>query len=223
MVSAVYMTRNKIPIHIPDRPDLSFETPLWEQKIFLVAGLDEAGRGAWAGPVAAGVVILTSDPSVHAKLDGVNDSKKLSAAQREHFEEKIKRHCQAWGVGVASSEEIDRIGILPATRLAMKRAIDALAIQPQHLLIDYLVLPEIPIPQTPLVKGDARSLSIACASILAKTHRDAFMKEQDGIFPGFGFASHKGYGTRRHMAAIQQYGSCPIHRLSFRPLQQTLL
>ena len=159
-----------------------------------VAGIDEAGRGAWAGPVAAGAVILSVSKSIPDTLKDVNDSKQLSPKQRERLAGIIKTTCLSWGVGMASSDEIDQIGILPATRLAIRRAMEYLKVTPQHLLLDYITLPDINLPQTPLVKGDARSLSIAAASILAKTSRDELMIKIDKNYPEYGFARHKGYG-----------------------------
>ncbi len=212
------MTRNKTPLVLPDFPDLTFETILWNQTYRFVAGLDEAGRGAWAGPVAAGAVILPPKPEMAGILAGVNDSKQLSPDQRECMAVLIKQACPYWGVGMASASEIDQLGILPATRLAMRRALDHLPVVPQHLLIDFITLPDLALAQTPLVKGDARSLSIAAASILAKTSRDALMRELDEQYPGYGFARHKGYGTAKHQKALSEKGPSAIHRFSFRPV-----
>jgi ribonuclease HII len=145
----------------------------------------------------------------------VRDSKQLTPDQRETTREKILQLALAWGVGYATNEEIDLIGILPATRIAAWRALKSLSISPAHLLLDYIFLPDIPVPQTALIKGDCRSLSIAAASILAKTARDATLRELDQVYPGYGFAAHKGYGTEAHRAALQRLGACPLHRLSF--------
>ncbi|HSB66401.1 MAG TPA: ribonuclease HII [Anaerolineales bacterium] len=200
---------------LPPEPNLAFELPLWQAGLTAVAGIDEAGRGALAGPVAAAAVILPADMKIKEHLAGVRDSKQLTAKQRQAAREKILRHAIAWGVGFATSLEIDQMGILPATRLAACRALDALHLSPAHLLLDYILLPDTSIPQTALVKGDCRSLSIAAASILAKTSRDAVLCECEFTYPGYGFASHKGYGTRAHRDAIRQLGTCPVHRLSF--------
>ncbi len=200
---------------LPPEPDLSFEMALWKAGMTVVAGIDEAGRGALAGPVAAGAVILPPDETIMSCLSGVRDSKQLSAEQREKAREKILGHAIAYGVGFATSQEIDQIGILPATRLAIQRALACLELAPAHLLLDYLLLPDVQIPQTALIKGDCRSLSIAAASILAKTSRDAVLRELELTYPGYGFASHKGYGTQAHRAALRRLGACPIHRLSF--------
>jgi ribonuclease HII len=203
------------PSWLPDRPDLSFEQNLWKAGIEKIAGIDEAGRGALAGPVAAAALILPPNPEVYLALTGVHDSKQMTPHQREVWAERIREVAVTWGVGLSSAEEIDSLGILPATHLAACRAIEALANCPAHLLLDYLILPELSIPQTALVKGDCRSLSIAGASVLAKTTRDAWMGELDRQHPGYGFAKHKGYGTQAHRMALAKLGPCPIHRRSF--------
>ena len=203
-------------------PDLSFEQALWSAGITLIAGIDEAGRGAWAGPVSAGAVILPARADLAQLLAGVRDSKQMTPAQRARWSMQICVVALAWGVGFASAAEIDELGILPATRLAMQRAIDCLALAPQHLLVDALRLPFIPLPQQALIKGDARVLSIAAASVLAKTARDALMVEQDAIHPGYGLARHKGYGTALHLAALHLLGPSPIHRKSFAPIKAIL-
>jgi len=200
---------------LPPEPDLTFELPLWQAGLSAVAGIDEAGRGALAGPVAAGAVILPPLKEVGQSLKGVRDSKQMTPGQRELAREQILEWAVAWGVGFAWAEEIDELGIVPATRLAACRAVEKLSVQPGHLLLDYLLLPELAYPQTALIKGDCRSLSIAAASILAKTARDAWMCEAEQIFPGYGFASHKGYGTRAHRQALLRLGPCPTHRKSF--------
>lgn len=205
---------------LPSRPDLYFEMALWNDNIEYLAGVDEAGRGALAGEVAAAAVILPNDITLLQTLAGVRDSKQMSPAQRDLWAIEIKRVALAWAVGFASNIEIDVSGIAPATCLAIHRALDALPVSPQHLLVDYIKLPDCAIPQTPLVKGDARSLSIASASVLAKTARDELMRQYDRRFPGYGFARHKGYGTASHRAAIEQMGGCSLHRQSFAPLNQ---
>jgi ribonuclease HII len=184
-----------------------------------VAGIDEAGRGAWAGPVAAAAVILPPDPSIHEKLNGVRDSKQMSAREREFWAERIKENALDWSTGLVPSSEIDRIGILPATRLAMQRTLDCLASHPDHLLIDAVRLPGMSLPQTALIKGDALVLSIACASVLAKTFRDGLMTQLELKFPGYGFARHKGYGTAFHRTALAELGPCPEHRFSYKPVK----
>lgn len=205
---------------VPPAPDLSFEFPVWQQG-FSIAGLDEAGRGAWAGPVVAAAVILRQDEKIETRLTGVRDSKQLKPAERTRLAEIIRRET-TWATGSASSVEIDEHGILPATRLAMVRALAALTIKPDFLLLDALFLPEDPLPQAALVKGDQRSLSIAAASILAKTNRDEWMTNAAVEYPGYGFEKHKGYGTRWHQQSLAVCGPCPIHRVSFRPVRMLL-
>jgi ribonuclease HII len=200
---------------LPPEPDLSFEQVLWEAGLPAVAGIDEAGRGALAGPVAAAAVVLPPDVGMTECLKGVRDSKQMTPTQREAAREKILKYAVTWGVGFATSEEIDQMGILPATRLAACRALQALTPPPTHLLLDYIFLPEVALPQTVLIKGDCRSLSIAAASILAKTSRDALLRGLELTYPGYGFASHKGYGTQAHREALQRLGVSPVHRLSF--------
>jgi ribonuclease HII len=200
---------------LPSEPDLSFELILWQAGYLAVAGIDEAGRGALAGPVASAAVILPQKEGLSGFLKGVRDSKQMSPHQREISREKIVQCAEGWGVGLASSEEIDQMGILPATRLATWRALENLPFPPDHLLLDYLFLPDVSVPQTALIKGDCRSLSIAAASILAKTSRDAMMRELELTYPGYGFATHKGYGTQTHRGALHRLGPCPIHRFSF--------
>jgi len=216
------MTRYYDPAEIPAAPDLRFESELWASGVMRVAGLDEAGRGAWAGPVSAGAVVLPPGTGIAGLLAKVRDSKQMTALARGFWAEEIKKHALAWGVGFASSEEINRLGIIAATRLAMARALEALPLPAQHLLIDALRLPGIALPQTSLIKGDARSLSIAAASVLAKTARDALMTGYDTQYPLYGFARHKGYGTARHQEALQAAGPCPIHRFCFAPIRHLL-
>lgn len=194
---------------------LAFEKELYQQNIELIAGVDEVGRGPLAGPVVAAAVILPK----HAELAGVNDSKKLSAKKRAMHHHQILETAVAIGIGMASVVEIDEINILQATKLAMKRAIDHLDIVPQYLLIDYLTL-EQDIPQIGIVKGDAKSLSIAAASIVAKEVRDQMMKELGEKYPAYGFEKHVGYGTKLHRAALKEYGYIKgVHRQSFEPVK----
>lgn len=202
--------------HKRTTPDLQYEQCLWETGFLHIGGIDEAGRGALAGPVSAAVVILPPDIKIASQLHGVRDSKQMTPHQRSLWAEVICRLALAWGVGFASAQEIDTAGIVPATRLAALRAMQMLAQPPQHLLIDFLLLPDCALPQTALVKGDCRSLSIAAASVLAKTARDQQMIELDQQYPGYGLGVHKGYGTSLHLQALQRLGPSPIHRLSFR-------
>lgn len=198
-----------------DRPTLVLEQLLWEAGFHYLAGIDEAGRGALAGPVAAAAVILPPDPTLEQTLVGVRDSKQMTPAEREYWAPHIRRFCLAWGVGFASVDEVDEMGILGATCLAARRALESLSRMPDWLITDFLLLREMGLPQTALIKGDQRSLSVAAASVLAKTSRDALLREFDSRYPGYGFARHKGYGTPAHRAAIQRLGICPLHRRSF--------
>ena len=198
-------------------PDTSFETELWNGGLLYIAGLDEAGRGALAGPVAVGAVILPNDKTLlSSTLAGVRDSKQMTPRQRESLAPRIKEIALTWSVGFADAEEIDLQGIVRATRLAAIRALHQFSITPQYLLTDFrLELPQLNISQTSLVKGDVRCLSIACASVLAKTERDALMQELDRHHPGYGLGKHKGYGTRAHRSALKRLGLSDIHRKSF--------
>ena len=204
---------------LPQAPNLHFEQALWKTGIEHVAGIDEAGRGALAGPVYVGVVILPNRLDLTKVLHGVKDSKLLSPKARECWVEIISQVALSCHVGYASAEEIDGFGIVPSTRLAAMRAIAKLNPSPQHLLIDWISIPGAGLPETSLPKGDMRSLSIACASILAKLRRDKVLAELDETYPDYGFASNKGYGTASHRAAISELGPCAIHRRSFSPMR----
>ena len=204
------------PSLLPPAPDFHFESILWKSGLTTVAGVDEAGRGALAGPVAAAAVVFPADIELSAALEGVRDSKVMSPAQREEWSERLPDLAQCCAVGFASQLEIDELGILPATHLAAQRAIDDLCPIPEHLLVDYIELPDCQMPQTALVKGDARSLSIAAASILAKVARDKIMQDLDSVYPGYNFARHKGYGTAAHRQSLFELGPSPAHRRSFR-------
>ncbi len=197
---------------------LRFETDLWEQGILRVAGVDEAGMSPLAGPVAAAAVILPP----HYRLARVDDSKKLDAKTREALAIEIKEHAVAWGVGLVTPEEIDRVNIYRAGLLAMRRAVEALDPAPESLLIDARKLADVPIPQRAIVHGDALSFSIAAASIIAKTTRDGIMRELDARYPGYGFAKHKGYPVREHYDALERLGACEVHRRSFAPVRKVL-
>ena len=176
-----------------------------------ICGIDEAGRGPLAGPVAAAAVILPKD----CVILYLNDSKKLSPARRDALFDEIMEKAVAYHVGIVSPERIDEINILQATYEAMRKAVAGLSVTPDLLLNDAVTIPEIGIRQVPIVKGDAKSVSIAAASILAKVTRDRMMEEYDAMWPEYGFAKHKGYGTAQHIAALKEYGPCPIHRRSF--------
>lgn len=200
------------------RKMLRFEQELWSAGIVNVAGVDEAGMSPLAGPVYAAAVVLAPG----TRIADVDDSKKLEAAERERLAIEIKATARAWAVGFATVEEIDTINIYWAGLLAMKRAVEGLGLAPEHLLIDARRLNDVPVRQTRIVKGDARSLSIAAASILAKTSRDAVMCELDARHPGYGFAKHKGYPVKAHLAALAERGACEAHRRSFGPVRVAL-
>ena len=197
------------------KPDLSVEAAFADGP---VCGVDEAGRGPWAGPVCAGAVIL--DPGRIPV--GLNDSKRLTARVREALEPQIMASAIAWGVGFATVEEIDALNILKATGLAMRRAVEALTVAPAHALVDGNYRFDLPCAVTPVVGGDGKSLSIAAASILAKVARDRLMVEMEVAHPGYGFAAHKGYHAAAHVEALVRLGPSPIHRRSWRPIQRVL-
>lgn len=176
-----------------------------------VCGIDEVGRGPLAGPVVAAAVILDPEKPILR----INDSKKLSAKVREELDKEIREKCIAFGIGQASPERIDEINILNATYEAMRMAIKNLSVKPDILLNDAVRIPEVDIEQVPIIKGDAKSVSIGAASVIAKVYRDRLMKEYDAVYPGYGFASHVGYGTKEHINAIREKGLCDIHRRSF--------
>jgi len=202
-------------------PNTSLEDHLVRAKLGPVCGIDEAGRGSWAGPVVAAAVILPiPSHDLQRRFDGVRDSKRLSARQRERWSLIIRENCLSFGIGKASHAVIDRIGIVPATRLAMMRAVQELDPAPSYLLLDYMLLPELCLPQTSLPHGDAHVLSIAAASILAKVARDNLMVEFNRSYPHYGFDRHKGYGTQRHREELQAHGPCAIHRQSYSPVKQ---
>ena len=205
----------------PSRPTYDLESSLYAQGYSAVAGVDEAGRGPLAGPVSAGVAVLPREPEGDW-VDLVNDSKKLSLQQRATAYEAIRREAVSVAVGYSSSQEIDSMGIAPATRLAIKRALESMTVAPDYLLLDAFPLPGVNLPQQALKKGDARCLSIAAASIAAKVERDRLMANLDSQFPRYGFASNKGYGTASHLKALTEHGPCPIHRLTFGRVREAL-
>jgi len=199
-----------------DAPTLNFEQSLWQSGLQYVVGFDEAGRGAMAGPVAVGAVVLPPLQHLARTLAGVRDSKQMTARERETSAERIKAIALAWQVGFSSVLEIDRLGIVYATRLAATRALENLGVLPDYLLMDFrLELPECSLPQTAIVKGDQISLSVAAASVLAKTSRDSFMCGLETQYPGYGLEQNKGYGTRTHRSAMARLGYSPIHRKTF--------
>ena len=176
-----------------------------------ICGIDEVGRGPLAGPVVASVVVFKPN----TKIEGINDSKKLSEAKREELFDIIKEKALDYGIGIVNNEDIDKYNILNATYMAMKKALNCLENQPDYLLIDAATIPGVDINQKPIIKGDSKSISIAAASILAKVTRDNIMYQYDEIFPEYGFKSHKGYGTKEHYEAIEKHGITRIHRKSF--------
>lgn len=202
-------------------PTLKLEKKLLAKGYNLIAGVDEAGRGAWAGPVVAAAVVLPLDrPDLTRALKGVNDSKQLSAKQREKLYSVIKEVALAVSLGGASPPHIDRDGILAATRTAMRRAVSALIIQPKALLIDAVDLSaSVPLYQEHPFYGDSLSYSIAAASIIAKVERDRLMTHWDELYPGYNFSKHKGYGTKLHLEMLKQLGVSMAHRKSFRPIK----
>jgi ribonuclease HII len=202
---------------------LGHERDLWQKGLTVVAGVDEAGRGPLAGPVVAAAVVLPcgwSETGLDGRLRGLNDSKQLTEAQREDYYSVLTSHPEIrFAVVGVEVEVIDRINILQATHRAMNQALAQLQPPPEHVLVDGGPVKSMRFPHTALVKGDARSYSIAGASVLAKVTRDRLMRELDRLYPGYGFAEHKGYGTPKHLAAIQGLGPCPIHRRSFAPFR----
>jgi ribonuclease HII len=200
-----------------------FERALWGRGMVRVAGVDEAGRGPLAGPVVAAAAVLPpqwAEAGLPRELGGLNDSKQLTAAQREKFFAYLTASGEVeYAVAQIDSVQIDEINILRATHRAMNAALADLVPQPQHVLVDGRPVKTMPMPQTAIIKGDARSYSIAAASVLAKVTRDRLMREFDRRWPAYGFAEHKGYGTAQHLAAIAAHGPCPIHRRSFAPMK----
>ena len=206
-----------MPRQSPRLPNLRYERELRADGYPLIAGIDEAGRGPLAGPVSAAAVILPEK----FRLPGLNDSKKLTASRRDEFFEALTtRDDILWSVVLVDAAEIDEINILRATHVAMARAFGGLPVEADAALIDGLPVKGFPVPQRALVKGDSLSLSIAAASILAKVTRDRLMIDFDREYPQYGFQSHKGYGTKQHLAALEEHGPCPIHRRSFRPITE---
>jgi ribonuclease HII len=210
-------------VELSSMPNTRQERALIRQGYALVAGIDEAGRGAWAGPVVAAAIILPAGVMRIPGLRGVRDSKLLSPAQRKALFPVIHQVALAVGVGMAGHDEIDAIGIVPATRRAMTQAVKALSPAPDALLIDAVKLPDVPLPQRVLFHADLRCFSVAAASIIAKVTRDRCMIDLDVQYPGYGFARHKGYGTRLHQQALTQLGPSVIHRMTFEPVRVTTL
>ena len=202
-------------------PNSDEENKLKLQGYRLIAGIDEAGRGSLAGPVVAGAVILPYSRYL-SWLGLVRDSKELTAKKRQSLFDLIQKEALALGIGIVPPSMIDSVNILKATELAMMQAIEELPQQPDFVLIDRLTLPQCAIPQRGITRGDKLCLSIACASIVAKVTRDHIMEELDRVYPGYGFAKHKGYGTWEHGSSLRQLGPSPIHRLSFAPVRNVI-
>jgi ribonuclease HII len=202
-------------------PNFDEEDKLKSQGYELIAGIDEVGRGALAGPVVASAVILPY-PANLPWFGLVRDSKELTSKKRESLFDLISKEAVAVGIGIVPSQVIDSVNILKATKLAMMQAVEKLPKQPHFLIIDRVTLSQCPIPQRGITRGDKLCLSIACASIVAKVTRDRIMEEFDQIYPGYGFAQHKGYGTRGHLSCLQKLGPSPIHRLYFAPVRNII-
>ena len=195
-----------------------FEYMAYSEGFQIIAGTDEVGRGPLAGPVAAAAVILPRD----FYLEGVNDSKALSDKKRRELVDQIKQGAVSWAVALLSPQFIDRENILNASREAMRLAVQALRPAPDFLLVDAIKIPDLQIKQLPIIKGDSLSVSIACASIIAKVERDEAMQSYDLLYPQYGLGRHKGYATREHLLALQEFGPSPIHRRSFEPIKSML-
>jgi ribonuclease HII len=200
-------------------PNLHKEMTLREQGFRFIAGLDEAGRGAWAGPVVAAAVLLPLDrPDLAAVLAGLDDSKKLRPNQREQFFELIHAVALAVGVGLVPAALVDELNVLEATRLAMQQALSELKMPPDYLLLDHVRLPAVALPQDAFPKADRLSLTVAAASVVAKVTRDRLMVQYNGEYPGYAFDRHKGYGTAAHQVALAELGPCRLHRMSYKPV-----
>lgn len=199
-------------------PTTHFERKLTGDGFLAIAGCDEVGRGAWAGPLVAAAVIMPHTP----RLRGIRDSKQLTPARRTELSQRIQETAIAHALGVVASHEIDELGLTAANALAMQRAVEGLSRNPDHVLVDAFTIDAIKIPQTAIIRGDQTVYSIAAASIVAKVFRDAMMQELDTEFPHYGFKAHKGYGTRAHVAALQKHGPTKHHRTSFQPIREML-
>lgn len=197
---------------------LAYEKRAWAHGKKFIAGVDEVGRGPLAGPVVSAAVILPED----FNIVGINDSKQLSLAKRNELFDIIQEKALAVGVGIKDAAVIDQVNIYEASKLAMLEAIEQMPIQPDHLLVDAMTLP-LPVSQESIIKGDAKSVSIAAASIIAKVTRDRMMEEYDVMYPGYGFPNNAGYGTKEHLSALEDLGVTPIHRRSFAPVREALL
>lgn len=199
-------------------PTTHFERKLTADGFLAIAGCDEVGRGAWAGPLVAAAVIMPHAP----RLKGIRDSKQLTPERRTQLSQRIQEAATSHALGVVESHEIDELGLTAANALAMQRAVEGLSHTPDHVLVDAFTIDAINIPQTAIIRGDQTVYSIAAASIVAKVFRDAIMQELDTAFPHYGFSAHKGYGTRAHVAALTQHGMTQHHRISFQPIREML-
>ncbi|MFC1598099.1 ribonuclease HII [Patescibacteria group bacterium] len=206
---------NTVRTDMFNRPHTKYEKRLLKEGYQAVVGLDEVGRGAWAGPIVAGAAIMPHRP----RLYNVRDSKVLSPKKRDELAERIKERAQCWAIGVVPHYEIDEVGIVRANELAMLRAVENLTLQPDYILIDAFKIVGLPAKYSAVAHGDAMIYSIAAASIVAKVERDRMMTEYDEQFPYYGFGSNKGYGTDAHKISLDQYGVCDIHRRSFHPMK----
>ena len=193
-----------------------YEKELWKNGINLIAGMDEVGRGPLIGPVVTACVILPKD----FVLDGLTDSKKLSEKKREEFYDYIMKHAISVGIGMMDEKVIDEVNIYEATKLAMYQAVEKSKVKPEHVLIDAMKLDKLEMPSTSIIKGDAKSISIAAASVIAKVTRDRMMIELDKKYPMYGFKSHKGYPTKKHIEAIKEYGLIDGYRKTFKPISE---
>lgn len=213
----------ELAIYIPFVARFKFERALFQTNTTTVAGVDEAGRGPLAGPVVAAAVILPGkwiECGLPRRLQGLNDSKQLTALEREGYFGFLTSHPEvSYSIACVEVETIDGINIFQASHQAMREALGKLQPSPQHVLVDGPFIRSLPFPQTPVIDGDARCFSIAAASVLAKVTRDRLMNDYDWLYPDYGFASHKGYATAKHFAALELYGPCPIHRRSFSPVR----
>lgn len=213
-----------LPTFQPSLPNLRKELALREQGFCFIAGVDEAGRGAWAGPVVAAAVILPLHrPDLAEHLTGLDDSKRLTAAEREQFFKLIQQTALAVGVGLAPAELVDEVNVLEATRQAMQQALAELSLPPDYLLLDHVRLPAVNLPQDAFPKADQISLTVAAASIIAKVTRDRLMVQFSQEYPGYAFDRHKGYGTATHRIALAEQGPCSLHRLSYKPVKMARL
>lgn len=210
-------------IELASFPTLEKELALLAQGYCFIAGLDEAGRGAWAGPVVAAAVILPlARPDLATALTGLRDSKLMTPLQRERLFEVIQEVALAFAVGLAPAALVDQLNVVGATRYAMQQAIAGLRPMPDHLILDHLRLPAVKLPQEAFPKADNISLTVAAASVVAKVTRDRLMVQYGDQYPDYGFKAHKGYGTKAHQAALSCWGPCELHRLSYEPLKEAL-